>query len=65
MKGDARDKPSTAFDGPRRILRLEVVITFLPDIGMRPKLSVREQMIALDRISILADIDSRQSVRYR
>ena len=53
-------------DGLRRILRLEVVIDLLPDIGIRTKAAAGEQMIALDRIVILADIaPSPRSGRYR
>src|SRR5437879_1380558 len=47
------------FDGLRSILGLEVVIDLLPDIGVRTKAAAGEQMIALDRIDILADIHLR------
>src|SRR6202012_1433274 len=42
-------------DGLRRVLRLEVVVDLLPDIGVRAKAAAREQMIALDRVVLLAD----------
>src|SRR6476619_6796983 len=46
-------------DGLRSILGLEVVIDLLPDIGVRTKAAAGEQMIALDRIDILANIHLR------
>ena len=53
-------------DRLRRVLRLEVVIDLLPDIGVRTKAAAGEQMIALDGIDVLADIHLRaRSGRYR
>ena len=43
----------------RRVFRLEIVIDLLPDIGVRTKAAASEQMIALDRVDILADIHFR------
>src|SRR3954453_12874950 len=42
-----------------RVFRLEVVIDLLPDIGVRTEAAPGEQMIALDRIDIFADIHLR------
>ena len=50
-------------DRLRRILRLEVVIDLLPDIGVRTKAAAGEQMIALDGIVILADIAPSRAIR--
>ena len=44
-----------SLDRLRRVLGLEVVIDLLPDIGIRTKAAAGEEMIALDRIVILAD----------
>ena len=43
-------------DRPRRIFGLEVVIDLLPDIGIGTEAAAGEEMIALDRVDILADI---------
>src|SRR5260221_10055763 len=43
-------------DGLRRILRLEVVIDFLPYIRMGTEAAAREQMVALDGV-LLANRD--------
>ena len=42
-------------DGLRRVLRFEVVIDLLPDIGVGTEPSAGEQMIAFDVVVILAD----------
>ena len=42
-------------DRLRRVLGLEVVIDLLPDIGVRAEAAAGEQMIALDRVVVLAD----------
>src|SRR3974390_111962 len=39
----------------RRVLRLEVAVDLLPDIGIGPESSAGEQVIALDRVIALAD----------
>src|ERR1700681_1976560 len=41
-------------DGLRRVLRPEVVVNLLPDIGIWTEPSAREQMIALDGVVLLA-----------
>src|SRR5207237_8133814 len=49
-----------SLDRLRRVFRLEVVIDLLPHIGIRTKAAAGKQMIALDRINILADINLRR-----
>ena len=49
-----------SLDRLRRIVRLEVVINLLPDIGIRTKAAAGEQVITFDRVDILADIHLRR-----